>query len=81
LATVKGPPPRLPVGTVVRLADGLDTCGPLRAGQTAIIIEQDGTSNPYRLRTADGVQQDYWFYLDNVVQVDEADAVRIPPVA
>jgi hypothetical protein len=77
LATAKGPPRRLPVGTVVRLADGLDTCGPLRAGQTAIIIVE----HPYCFRTADGRELNYWFALDDVVQVDEADAVRIPPVA
>jgi hypothetical protein len=76
LATAKGPPPRLPVGTVVRLSDGLDACGPLRAGQTAIIIVEDGTSNPYRVRTVDGEEHSYWFTLENVVQVDEAAAVR-----
>jgi hypothetical protein len=76
LATAKGPPPRLPVGTVVRLSDNWVICGPLRAGQTAIIIVEDGTGNPYRVRTADGEEHDYCFTLGNVVQVDEAAAVR-----
>jgi hypothetical protein len=82
LATAKGPPPLLTVGTVVRLADGLDACGPLRAGQTAIIIhvyeEYQGSPEPsrYRVRKVDGEEEYYCFSMYNVVQVDEAAAVR-----
>jgi hypothetical protein len=80
LATAKGPPPLLTVGTVVRLADGLDACGPLRAGQTAIIIhvheEYQGSPEPsrYRVRKVDGEEEYYCFSMYNVVQVDEAAA-------
>jgi hypothetical protein len=77
LATAKGPPPRLPCGTIVRLADGLDACGPLRAGQTAIITIEFG-NDPYQVKAeaANGVEHDYWFTPGNLVQVDEAAAVR-----
>lgn len=75
LATVKQPPARIPVGTVVRIADGLETCGPLRAGQTAITIAEDGSSNPYRVRTADGEEHSYWFELDKLVEADAAASV------
>ncbi len=75
LATAKAPPARIPVGTVVRIADGLETCGPLRAGQTAITIAEDGSSNPYRVRTADGEEHGYWFELDKLVEADAAASV------
>ena len=71
------PPPRIPVGTVVRLRDGRLSEGPLQAGQMAVTVVDDGSSNPYRVRTADGVEQGHWFVLDYLVPVDEASAVRL----
>ena len=79
LVTVKPAPNRIPVGTVVRIADGLDSCGPLRAGQTAITVADDGSVNPYRVRTLDGEDHGYWFPIDNLVPADEAASVRPSP--
>ena len=69
------PPPRIPVGSVVRLRDGLFSEGPLQAGQMAVVIVDDGSSNPYRVRTADGVEHTNWFLLEYLVKVDDAAAV------
>jgi hypothetical protein len=70
------PPPRIPVGTVVRLREGLFSEGPLEAGQMAVVTIDDGTSNPYKVRTANGVEHSHWFELGYLVPVDEAVAVR-----
>ena len=70
------PPARIPVGTVVRLAEGILSDGPLKAGELAILTTDDGSCMPYRVRTADGVEQSNWFMLNNLVPADEAAAVR-----
>ncbi len=58
------------MGTVVRLPDGVESDGPLKAGQLAVITTEDGSSNPYRVRTADGVEQGYWFVLRALVEAE-----------
>ncbi len=70
LKTAKSGPTRHAVGTVVRLPDGVESDGPLRAGQLAVVIVEDGSSNPYRVRTADGVEQGYWFVLRALVEAE-----------
>mmetsp|Transcript_34654 Transcript_34654/g.72669 ORF Transcript_34654/g.72669 Transcript_34654/m.72669 type:complete len:769 (-) Transcript_34654:316-2622(-) len=70
LKTAKPGPTRYPVGTVVRLADGVESDGPLKAGQLAVIITEDGSSNPYRVRTADGVEHSNWFVLRALVEAE-----------
>ncbi len=70
LKTAKTGPTRHAPGTVVRLPNGVESDGPLRAGQLAIVITEDGSSNPYRVRTADGVEHGYWFLLRALVEAE-----------
>jgi hypothetical protein len=70
LKTAKKGPTRLTVGTVVRLADGIESDGPLRAGQLAVITTDDRSSNPYRVRTANGVEHSNWFVLRALVEAE-----------
>ncbi len=70
LKTAKSGPTRHAVGTVVRLPDGVECDGPLMAGQLAVVTTDDGSSNPYRVRTADGVEQSYWFVLRALVEAE-----------
>ncbi len=58
------------MGTVVRLPNGVESDGPLRAGQLAVVITEDGSSNPYRVRTADGVAHSYWFVQRALVEAE-----------
>ena len=68
---------RIPVGTVVRLADGVAADGPLRAGQLAMLVADDGSSgSPYRVRTANGVERQEWILLASLVAAGETEAVR-----
>ena len=68
---------RSPVGTVVRLADGVAADGPLRAGQLAMLVADDGSSgSPYRVRTANGVERQEWILLASLVAAGETEAVR-----
>ncbi len=45
----------------------------------ALLTTDDGTSKPYRVRTADGFDCDFWFLPTSLVPADEAAAVRPPP--
>ncbi len=42
----------------------------------AMLTTDDGTSNPYKVRTADGFDNDDWILLTSLVPADEAAAVR-----
>ena len=70
LKTAKPAPTRHAIGTVVRLPDGVESDGPLKAGQLAVITTEDGSSFPYRVRTADGVEPSYSFYLRALVEAE-----------
>ncbi len=70
LKTAKPSRTRLPVGTVVRLPDGVESYGPLRAGQLAVIASDDGSSWPYHVRTSDGVLHDTVYALRGLVEVE-----------
>ena len=76
LKTAKPGPTRHAVGTVVRLPDGVESDGPLRAGQLAVVTAEDGSSDPYRVRTADGVEQGYVFGMRALVEA-EGGVVRL----
>jgi hypothetical protein len=52
---------------------------PRQAGEMAMLTTDDGTSNPYKVRTADGFDSDTWILLTSLVPADEAAAVRPPP--
>ena len=41
-----------------------------------MLTTDDGSSNPYKVRTADGFDDDGWILLTSLVPVDEAAAVR-----
>jgi hypothetical protein len=45
----------------------------------AMLTTDDGSSNPYKVRTADGFECDSWILLTSLVPADEAAAVRPPP--
>ena len=47
-----------------------------QAGELAMLTTDDGSSNPYKVRTADGFDDDGWILLTSLVPVDEAAAVR-----
>ncbi len=72
------PPPRIPVGTRVRLsyeaAAVVDDSWPIQPGETATLYKDDGTSNPYQVRTDDGKEHNHWFKLDQLVPADDAQA-------
>ena len=70
LKTAKPSRTRLPILTVVRLPDGVESYGPLRAGQLAIIASDDGSSWPYNVRTSDGVLHDTSVALRGLVEVE-----------
>ncbi len=44
-----------------------------------MLTTDDGTSNPYKVRTADGFDGDGWILLTSLVPADEAAAVRPAP--
>ncbi len=73
------PPPRIPIGTRVRLSDEAAAKGcedwPIQAGEVATLLTDDETGNPYRVRTDDRTEHSHWFYLSELVAVDAADEV------
>ena len=44
-----------------------------------MLTTDDGTSNPYKVRSADGFENDCWILLTSLVPADEAAAVRPAP--
>ncbi len=44
-----------------------------------MLTTDDGTSNPYKVRTADGLNSDAWILLTSLVPADEAAEVRPTP--
>jgi hypothetical protein len=69
-------PPRIPIGTQVRLSDeaaaNAEISWPLKPGETATLYMDDGSSNPYQVRTDDGMEHSYWFLLNQLVPADNA---------
>jgi hypothetical protein len=41
-----------------------------------MLITDDGSSNPYKVRFADGLESQDWFTLKALVPAEEQDAVR-----
>ena len=68
-------PPPLPVGAAVRIAPGASEsardAGPLKSPEeVATLVTSDGTSQPYQVRTADGVEHPHWFGKGDLVAAD-----------
>jgi hypothetical protein len=68
-------PRPLAVGAAVRLgpaaSDYALQAGPLKSPeQVATLIEYDGTGQPYRVRTADGVEHGHWYGRFDLVAAD-----------
>ena len=48
----------------------------LQAGELAMLITDDGSYTPYKVRFADGLECQDWILPDALVPAEEQDAVR-----
>ena len=75
------PPPRIPVGTRVRLSDEAaaeaddSESWPIHPGETATLCKDDGTNRPYQIRTDDGTEHCRLFKLNQLAPADNSAIV------